>query len=98
MLLIDLISEKLKNSSSFLDIGCACGQSTAHIKQLYPRMRVVGLDICKHYLDFARKNFKDVEWKLGDIRRLPFKKNEFDVIFTHGCLIHVTHEDIKLVK
>ncbi len=52
-----------------------------------------GVDISKEVVKLARKNFlgrvKANSFKVGDIRRLPFKKNAFDVVFSFGTIEHI---------
>lgn len=93
--LLDWFKIELDNKKSFLDVGCGYGKSCDEIKTLIPHLRVVGLDIVEKFINYAKRNFPGCEYFLGDGRKLPFKKDEFDVAFTHGFLIHVPHKDIK---
>lgn len=52
-----------------------------------------GVDISKEVVKLARKNFKNridtAHFRVGDIRKLPFKKNSFDVVFSFGTIEHI---------
>lgn len=59
-----------------------------------------GVDISKEVVKLARKNFrgkvKSSHFKYGDIRKLPFKNNTFDVVFSFGTIEHI-RENFKAV-
>jgi ubiquinone/menaquinone biosynthesis C-methylase UbiE len=84
-----------KNGKSFLDIGCGFGSLAKAVKRLRPDLKVVAIDIAKPYIDYAKKDPQGVEFKIGDIRKLRFKKDEFDLVFTLGVFIHVPKKDIR---
>ena len=52
-----------------------------------------GVDISKEVIKRARKNFKKnipiSHFALGDIRKLPFKQNTFDIVFSFGTIEHI---------
>lgn len=52
-----------------------------------------GVDISKEVVKLAKKNFKGLidakNFKVGDIRKLPFKANTFDVVFSFGTIEHI---------
>lgn len=52
-----------------------------------------GVDISKEVVKLARKNFhgriKPDHFKIGDIRKLPFKDYSFDVVFSFGTIEHI---------
>jgi ubiquinone/menaquinone biosynthesis C-methylase UbiE len=52
-----------------------------------------GVDISKEVIKRARKNFghkvKKSHIVLGDVRKLPFKDNTFDVVFSFGTIEHI---------
>ena len=53
-----------------------------------------GVDISQEVVKLARKNFsKEIPvnkyFKVGDVRKLPFKDNTFDVVFSFGTIEHI---------
>ena len=69
-----------------LDVGCHKGEMTRHLKKITTG-RVVGLDIAKHAIDYARKVCPDVEWVRGDAEELlPEWSNLFDVVILSEIL------------
>lgn len=68
------------------------------IKQGY---KYYGVDISKEVVKLAKKKFfkkTDIRnFKVGDIRRLPFKDNFFDVVISLGTIEHI-RENAQAVK
>ena len=68
-----------------LDVGCGPGEFTL---QLAKKARfVVGIDVSHVALELAKRNLakagvKNVLFRYGDIRRLPFPNETFDVVYS----------------
>ncbi len=56
-----------------------------------------GVDISKEVVRLAKKNFTKIintgHFKVGDIRKLPFKSNSFDVVFSFGTIEHIRENE-----
>lgn len=76
------------DARSILDVGCASGHLTAKVKRLLPNSKVIGLDVSKKFIRYARKNYKGIEFVLADAHNLPFKKTSFDLIIATESLEH----------
>lgn len=79
----------LKKSSCprYLDVGCGTGFHVAAIKQLYPRLEVVGVDFSRGMLGEAHKKIREPGVKLLHGNVLSFVgRREFNVIsfFNNG--------------
>ncbi|MDP3973580.1 MAG: methyltransferase domain-containing protein [Candidatus Daviesbacteria bacterium] len=52
-----------------------------------------GVDLSKEVVKLARRNFSKKlnvkNFKVGDIRKLPFKSNTFDIVFSFGTIEHI---------
>lgn len=59
-----------------------------------------GVDISKEVIKLARSNFKGrldtSHFRHGDIRKLPYKDNTFDIVFSFGTIEHI-RENAKSV-
>jgi len=77
---------------SILDVGCAYGHRSFFFGLL--GLDVTGIDIATKYIEKAKERYKHLRFLVKDIRNFKTKK-KYDVVFTHGCLIHITHEDIE---
>lgn len=76
-----------------LDLGCGNGVSTHNIKG----RTVVGLELSEKQLVRASEKFPKSNFVLGDARKLPFKKNTFDLIIAINMLHHVNDPE-KVLK
>ena len=69
-----------------LDFGCGPG---VHAKFLAKRgAKVTGIDNSKESIILARKESPKSEFFVGDVEKLPFKSNEFDIVFSAMILGH----------
>ncbi len=82
-----------KNKLKILDAGCGTGASIEFLKEFGD---VQGIDISPKAIAFCqKKGLKNVS--IGDIRDLPFGKNEFDLVIGLDVLEHV-NENKKAVS
>jgi malonyl-CoA O-methyltransferase len=69
-----------------LDVGCGPGTFTSKLKELYPKARVVGLDIAYEMLKMSeskqgwRRKWSSIN---ADMHQLPFISGQFDLIFSN---------------
>ena len=69
--------DKIKNKK-LLDIGCGAG---IHIKHyLKAGAKCAGIDLSKTMIELAKQNCPNVEFKIGSMRKLPFKDSSFDIV------------------
>ena len=102
-----IIRLKEMQPQSILEVGCGFGRNLPYIYDAVMSVtRVVGIDHSptmienskKHIGDYERDTGHKIEMVVGNAKELPFKDNEFDVIFTHACLTHIPPEDIPQVQ
>jgi len=71
-----------------LDFGCGIGNTARALAREMPRARIVGTDPSAESLAVARaRSGSDIEFALGDDRRLPFEDASFDLV-TAACVFH----------
>jgi len=70
-----------------LDIGCGAG--THIIKYQKKGARCFGIDISATMIGLAKKNCPDAEFKVGTLRRLPYKSNSYDIVTASLSLDYV---------
>lgn len=88
--------EELK-PRSVLEIGCGFGKNLKFIIEniSYPII-LVGFDISKSMVLKAKNNLNErVLLGCGDINALPFHDLSYDLVFTHGTLMHVPEDNIN---
>jgi ubiquinone/menaquinone biosynthesis C-methylase UbiE len=87
----------LKVNEKVLDVGCGPGNLDLMIFEVLDKGSVYGIDIAPKMIETAKKEAEgkryDIDYRIGDSTRLPYKTNEFDVVFS--CLIyhHLTYEE-----
>jgi ubiquinone/menaquinone biosynthesis methyltransferase len=66
----------------FLDIACGTGDLTFRLAAKYPQGQIVGIDITEQMLNLARSRntFDNITFAVGDMCRLDFPDNSFDII------------------
>lgn len=99
--LADLLKKKIKNNDKILDVGCAAGHFYRSLKnRINKNFYYMGVDPYEIFLKKARiawKNEKNVNFKKGNIYKLPFYKNDFDITFCSNVFIHL-NDVIKPLK
>lgn len=84
--------------STILEVGCGYGRI---LKELEPLAfnRIVGVDFSPEMLAEGReRELSDkVELVHADASNLPFKNDEFELVFTSGVLMHVPPEKVMAV-
>jgi ubiquinone/menaquinone biosynthesis C-methylase UbiE len=80
-----------------LDVACGTGRFLAFVKQNYPRLAVVGVDLSPAYLRQARRDLGAWSWvhlTLGAAEALPFPDASFDLV---SC-VYLFHELPRAVR
>ena len=80
-----------------LEVGCGFGRNLKLICQnLNEPQRILGIDLSESFLKKATGYInKDVNLICADITQLPVANNSFDLVFTYGTLMHVSHDNIE---
>ncbi len=73
-----------------LDVACGTGRLVRFVKQAFPRLAVVGLDLSPAYIEEARRHVApyDAKFRTGAAEALPFPDASFDLITT----VYLFHE------
>lgn len=86
------------NGRYLLDVGCNWGRWTLAAARL--GYRAVGIDPSLGAVlagrRVARRLGLDAAFVVGDARRLPFRSNGFDQVFSYSVLQHLSHADTSL--
>lgn len=80
-----------------LDLGCGNGRHAIYFAR--QGIKAAGLDVSKQAIewagDWARREGLEIDFRVGDIRQLPFEDHSFDVVVSHGVLDHVPMETAR---
>jgi ubiquinone/menaquinone biosynthesis C-methylase UbiE len=74
-----------------LDAGCGSGSMARLFAARHPHAQVTGIDLCADYLAYARERaaregLRNLDFREGDIFRLPFPSATFDVVWSKYVL------------
>ncbi len=89
----------LKDANLILDVGCGSGVATRDIAHL-TKGKVIAIDGSEEMIKVARKVlkvYKNVELRLGEAEKLPFKDNMFDIV-TCNLLLMWAKDPQKVVN
>ena len=85
-----------------LDAGCGAGEVCFELAHAFPKARIVGIDLGEAILKLARELAenegvdKQVTFQKGDVTKMEFKDNSFDVIISIN-VFHILDEPVKMV-
>ncbi len=78
-----------------LDIACGTGYGSRELC-LGAARRVVGVDISDEAIDYACMHYRNIEFRVGDISKIEFPDNSFDVITCFETIEHVEDHRVSL--
>ena len=77
----------LKTNHKILEIGCGAGSMTAYLaKKGY---QIIGTDLSKDMIDYAKKTHPAVEFKKMSGDKLNFKNESFDIVLSFDLVEHI---------
>lgn len=82
---------------SVLEVGCGQGNNLAPIARRLDPADVWGVDVNETALTRARENAPGVNVMRSRARRLPFRDEFVDLVYTVGVLIHQPEESLAAV-
>lgn len=84
-----LDSVEVKKGTRFLDLGCGGGGSSVLANKR--GAQVSGLDAAEALIAIARDRVPTGEFRVGDLEKLPYDDNSFDVAFASMAIMFVTN-------
>lgn len=70
-----------------LDFGCGKGFITYEVSKI--KKNILGLDHSKKAIDFAKKFFKKVKFRLGNSSFLSRNKSSYDIVIMNNIIEHI---------
>ena len=80
----------LKPGLQLLDVGCGPGTITADFARRVSPGKVCGIDSAVDAIDAARRDHPGVHFATGDVYRLEFDGESWDVVHAHQVLQHLS--------
>jgi trans-aconitate 2-methyltransferase len=91
---VDLTSRiEISDPLRIIDLGCGPGNSTAVLRQRWPKAHITGLDSSSDMIAAASGSYPDHEWIIGDISAWS-AEIPFDVVFSNAALQWVPGHDV----
>jgi ubiquinone/menaquinone biosynthesis C-methylase UbiE len=92
--LIDTFVNYLPSHPKVLDAGCGSGRDCNFLHE--SGAEVTGVDLSKGLLDFAKKQYHELQFVQANFLDLPFENESFDGLWAHAALVHLESiEDVK---
>jgi len=103
----DLPTERFLTSGTgrVLDVGAGSGRLAIGVLQARPQTRVTALDIYSGYFGIEHNTPERLmanaraagvadrmDWKVGDMRKMPFAEAEYDAVVSSYAMDHVGHD------
>jgi SAM-dependent methyltransferase len=76
----------VRQSGSMLDVGCAAGGFSAVAKALNPQLRYCGIDVVPAFVDTARREHPESEFRVGDGVSFDTPPGSYDLVHASGVL------------
>ena len=97
------LEKEIPSSGKILDVACGYGRLSIPLRQ--KGYSVYGIDISLNLIDAAKDNILasnvDIDFRLGDMRNLPYEDNFFDAVicmWTSFCHMLNKEDQIKAIR
>jgi len=92
--IIELLKfENPQKAIQVLDFGCGDGNSSMYIRKYFPEANIFGVDVSEESVSMAKKKeIRNSSFTAFDGLKLPYKDEEFDVVFTSMVFHHIEHK------
>jgi len=80
---------KAKTVDSILDVGCGEGFTLNRLKENGIGKKLEGIEYLQAAIDLGKKTYPDIKITKGDIYKLPYKDNAFDLVLCTEVLEHL---------
>ncbi len=84
------------NENSLLDVGCCDGYFLSQIKKAKPELKIWGVDVSSKLIKAARNKYPQIKFRTADAHKLPFLRNQFDLVLSTETLEHVLLPSVVL--
>jgi len=90
----DKFLENVPKDAKILEVGTNIGNQLFHL-QSQGFTNLYGIEIQDRAINYAKHRTDNLNIIKGDALNIPFKDGFFDIVFTHGVLIHISPDNIK---
>ncbi|MFI5806174.1 class I SAM-dependent methyltransferase [Streptomyces sp. NPDC051561] len=90
--LLAALLEQTEPGAVVADLGCGPGHIAAHL--VAGGARTVGIDLSEGMVESGRQRFPGVEFRIGDLLRIPADAGEFGAAVALYSLIHLSPDEL----
>jgi SAM-dependent methyltransferase len=83
---------------TLLEIGCSSGYYSEVIAPLAPGFIYTGCDYSPTFVEMARQSYPDLQFDVEDAAKLNYSDNEFDIVVSGCCLLHIPEYEAAIVE
>lgn len=76
------------SGKKILDVGCGTGELLYVFENGYKNVEAHGLDISPKMLEKAKERTSNVEYKEGNVEKLPYDNDTFDIVVNSASFHH----------
>lgn len=87
---------KTRRVDSILDVGCGEGFTLHRLKERGIGTHLEGIEYLQDAIDLGKQVYPEIKITQGDIYKLPYKDNSFDLILCTEVLEHLENPDKAL--
>lgn len=74
---------------NILDVGCHSGWFLNEVSQCFSNAKCSGIDIYSEAINYGKKIYPHINFKISDAHRIPFSSKRFDLLLCTEVLEHV---------
>ena len=89
--------QNIPKDAKILEVGTNIGNQLFHLQSM-GFTNLYGIEIQDRAINYAKHRTDNLNIIKGDALDIPFKDGYFDLVFTHGVLIHISPENIDQVQ
>ena len=97
--LLDALFKDQNTVTTAVDIGCGMGYFSRELIKRYPQFhQIAGIDFLQEIIIHAREQSVEttkIVYIIGDLLRIPFPDQRFDVTFCIDTLHHIHRDDLR---
>lgn len=86
--------EGIPKDAKILEVGTNIGNQLLHLQSM-GFTNLYGIEIQERAINYSKHRTDNLNIIKGDALNIPFKDGFFDLVFTHGVLIHISPDNIK---
>jgi pseudaminic acid biosynthesis-associated methylase len=90
----ELVGPQRLPTGRALEVGCNVGLQLRLLERANPGLELHGVEPQAYALERARELSPHLTFHRGDAFALPFDDGSFDLVLTHGVLIHIHPDDL----